>query len=76
MAKKETKCIICRKKASDPNRIQLKEWISDGKSEAIAGETLPVHTKCLSDTLYIERPEGFVYGRITLGKDEKDKKNE
>ena len=67
---KDKKCIICKEVASDPNSIDLKEWIIDGKTEAIAGETLPVHSKCLSDTLYVERPEGFVYGRITLGKDE------
>ena len=62
------KCIVCKKKTKDG--LEIKEWIIDGKSEAVAGETLQVHPKCLSNQLFIERPEGFVYGRITLGKDE------
>lgn len=82
----ENKCVMCyddqkaakwvtmeeflsiNKKTSE--LVAIKEWIIDGKTEAKEGEQLYIHSECLSDQLYIERPEGFVYGRLTLGKDE------
>ena len=67
---KDSKCIICRDNKSRTDSIILKEWIIDGKSDAKLGESLEVHSECLSNSLYVERPEGFVYGRISLGKDE------
>tara|TARA_B100001250_G_C19815706_1_gene798223 strand:+ start:861 stop:1070 length:210 start_codon:yes stop_codon:yes gene_type:complete len=62
----ENKCIICLEK-KESSMVSVKEWIIDGKSEAIAGEDLHIHAECLSNELCIERPEGFMYGRITLG---------
>ena len=46
--------------------VAIKEWIIDGKTEAKEGEQLYIHSECLSNQLHIERPEGFLYGRITL----------
>jgi len=71
MPKTESKCAICSEETTK-NTIELKEWIIDGKSEAKAGDKVPVHADCLTNSLYIERPEGFVYGRITLHKEDKD----
>ena len=79
----ENKCVMCfdetkslkwvtmeeflssDKKASE--LVAIKEWIIDGKTDAKEGEQLYMHAECLSDQLHIERPEGFIYGRITLG---------
>ena len=81
----ENKCVMCfdetksvkwvtmeeflslDKKASE--LVAVKEWIIDGKTEAKEGEQLYMHTECLSDQLHIERPEGFIYGRITVKED-------
>ena len=72
----EKECIIC--KGEDPKVappiIHIKEWIIDGKTEAKHGDKLIVHVSCLDDQLYVERPEGFVFGRISLGKEDKGDK--
>ena len=59
------KCIICNKKKGKTD-FKIKEWIIDGKNPATEGVTHNVHSECLSGNLYIEKPEGFIYGRITL----------
>ena len=72
--KKENKCIICTDNSNKSSEtIILKEWIIDGKNDAKLGKDLPVHSKCLSNNLYIERPAGFVYGKVAIGKDKKQK---
>ena len=84
----ENKCVMCydeQKSAKwitmeeflsqDKNASELvaiKEWIIDGKTEAKEGEQLYVHSECLSDQLHIERPEGFIYGRITVKEEDKN----
>ena len=67
------KCIICNKKKGTTD-FKIKEWIIDGVNAAKEGVTHSVHSSWLSDRLYIEKPEGFVYGRITLPGKKKEAK--
>jgi len=60
-----SKCILCGKKKGKVD-FKIKEWIIDGKNPAKEGVTHSVHSECLSERLYIEKPEGFIYGRVTL----------
>ena len=69
----KSKCVICNKKDSN-TAIKLTQWIIGGGNDAVAGKERNVHATCLSGKLYIEEPEGFVYGRIHLEKDKKKKK--
>ena len=54
--------------------VTVKEWIIDGKNPAKEGVTHSVHSECLSERLYIEKPEGFIYGRVTLPGKKKEAK--
>ena len=63
----KTKCLICSEKNKKPSVI-LTEWIINKKDEAHEGKKREVHAECLSERLYYEDPEGFIYGRIKINR--------
>jgi len=71
----KTKCLICGKKNKE-SFVSVTEWIIDPPKEATTGKKdMSIHTSCLDNKLYIERPDGFVYGRINIHKPKKKKGN-
>ena len=71
----KTKCLICNEKDSKSSVI-LTDWIIAEKNgeNAKIGKKKEIHSGCLTEKLYIERPTGFIYGRISIFKPKKKKK--
>ena len=69
----KTKCLICNKKDSKTS-ITVTEWIIKDGQDAKIGEDVEIHASCLSKKLYVERPEGFIHGKVAIHKPKKRKK--
>jgi hypothetical protein len=61
----KTKCLICGKKDKNSSLL-VTEWLISPPKEAKLGKDKEIHTDCLSGKLYIEKPGGFVYGKIII----------
>tara|TARA_Y100000310_G_C20656670_1_gene802319 strand:- start:858 stop:1049 length:192 start_codon:yes stop_codon:yes gene_type:complete len=59
----KSKCLICSKK-NNKSSVVLTEWIINYKDKAHTGKKVEIHTDCLSDRLYYEKPDGFIYGKV------------
>jgi|TARA_B100001971_G_C17751605_1_gene315728 hypothetical protein len=71
--KMKTKCLICNKKNSKSS-VSITDWIIKSGENAKMGRKKEIHSSCLTEKLYIERPTGFVYGRVSIFKPKKKKK--
>jgi len=70
----ETKCLICNTK-DDRCAITLTQWLIKEGEEATIGNYREIHSACMSGKLYIEEPDGFIYGRVMLKKKKRKKIN-